>query len=128
MTLKKYLNLMIILTLISWLIWVGVILFINPEYNGILGIILFHFSLFLSILGTLSLLGFLVRSQLGKKPIFKQVGIAFRQALLFSIFVIAVLILKSIGLLYWWNTLFLAIFLIFVEYFFLTSGKVYKDK
>ena len=119
---------MIILTLIAWLIWLGVLFFINPDHNGVLGLSLFYFSLFLAILGTASLLIFFIRARLGKKPVFKQVSIAFRQALLFSVFVVAVLVLKSLGLLYWWNTLFLVVFIVFVEYFFLTSGKVYKDK
>ncbi len=128
MTLKKYLNLMAVLTLISWIAWVCVLLFIHPEYNGLLGLILFYFSLFLSILGTGSLLGLFIRIRLGKKPIFKQVGVAFRQALIFSVLVVAILVLESIDLLFWWNTLFLVVFLVFVEYFFLTSSKIYKDK
>ena len=93
MTLKKYLNLMGILTLICWLAWVVVLFFINPEKTGLIGFVLFYFSLFLAVLGTASVLGFVVRARLNKSPVFKQVELAFRQGIWLGLLVVGTMVL-----------------------------------
>ncbi|MDO9579730.1 MAG: hypothetical protein Q7J06_04055 [Bacteroidales bacterium] len=127
MTLKKYLNLMTILTVICWGAWFLVLILINPEQSDLIGFVLFYFSLFLALLGTISVVGFLIRVWLKKKPIFKQVEIAFRQAIWFGLLISAIFILKGLDLLRWWNALFLVLFLIFLELFFLLSNRRYKS-
>jgi len=126
MSLKTYLNLMSILTGICWLGWLAVIFLINPVEVGLVGFILFYFSLFLAILGTCSVLGFLVRIRLSQKPIFAQTQIAFRQAIWMSLFVVAALALKAFNILRWWNGLFLLLFLVILESFFLSSRRRYR--
>jgi len=127
MTLKKYLNLMLILTLICWLIWIFVLFFINPDETGFIGFILFYFSLFLAILGTLAIFGFIIRARIIKKGhIFKQVETSFRQGIWLSVFIIGLLLLQEFSLLRWWNCLVLFLFLTFLEFFFLSSRKNYK--
>jgi hypothetical protein len=126
MTLKKYLNLMTFLTLICWVSWFLVLSLINPAQSGLIGFVLFYFSLFLSILGTSSVIGFLIRIWLKKKPVFRQVEIAFRQGLWFGFLIISVLLLKGMDLLRWWNLTFLFLFLFFLELFFLFSNRRYK--
>jgi len=127
MTLRKYLNLMGALTLICWLAWVFVLFFINPDETGLIGFILFYFSLFLAILGSVAIIGFIVRARLKNGPVFKQVENAFRQGIWLSIFLIGILLLKSLQLLEWWNGLVLFFFLVFLEFFFLSSRKQYKS-
>ncbi len=127
MTLKRYLNLMGLLTLICWLAWIFVLFFINPDETGLIGFILFYFSLFLAILGSVAIIGFVIRARLKKGPVFKQVENAFRQGIWLSIFLIGILLLKSLGLLEWWNGLVLFFFLVFLEFFFLSSRKQYKS-
>ncbi|MFA6146261.1 MAG: hypothetical protein WC697_02985 [Patescibacteria group bacterium] len=126
MTLKKYLNLMTILTIICWLAWVVVIIFINPRGMGLIGFILFYFSLFLAILGAASLLGFIIRTRLNLKPIFVQVELAFRQGIWLGLVIVSMLILKGLDLLRWWNFLFLVLFFVVLEFFFLSSQRKYK--
>ena len=126
MTLKKYLNLMAILTIICWLAWVFVIFFINPEETGLIGFVLFYFSLFLAILGTVAILGFVIRARLKTGPVFKQVETAFRQGIWLSLLIVGLFLLQGLDVLRWWNGLFLALFLIFLEFFFLSSRKKYK--
>lgn len=128
MTLKKYLNLMTILTLICWLSWVLVLFLLNPNEAGLIGFVLFYFSLFLSILGTISVFGFIIRVRLKKEPIFKQVEISFRQGIWFSFFIICLLLLKDFEILKWWNALILFLFLMFLEFFFISSRKKYKTQ
>ncbi len=126
MTLKKYLNLMSILTLFCWLAWVSVFFFINPDKAGLIGFILFYFSLFLAIVGSVAVIGFIIRIRLKKEPVFKQVEVSFRQGIWVGFLIVALLLLKGLGLLRWWNGLFLFLFLLFLELFFLTSRKRYK--
>lgn len=126
MTLKKYLNLMGILTGLCWLAWILVIFLVNPSQTGLVGFVLFYFSLFLAIIGTASILGFIIRIRLKQKPVFKQVEIAFRQGIWIGFLVIFILILQGLNLLTWWNALFLVLFLIFLELYFLASAKKYK--
>ena len=126
MTLKKYLNLMSVLTVCCWLAWILVIFIINPKQTGLIGFVLFYFSLFLAIFGTGSIVGFIIRMKLKNKPVFKQVEISFRQAIWIALLVILIFIFQGLNILRWWNTLFLVLFLVFLELFFLTSGKQYK--
>ncbi len=126
MTLKKYLNLMSVLTIICWLAWVFVIFFVNPEETGLIGFILFYFSLFLAILGTAAIIGFLIRVRFNKGPVFKQVEVSFRQGIWLSLLVVGLFLLQNLGILRWWNGLFLLLFLMFLEFFFLSSRKKYK--
>ncbi len=115
MTLKTYLNLMSICTLICWGVWVLSLFVINPEKAGILGFILFYFSLFLAILGTMAIVGFLIRVRLGKTPIFTQVAIAFRQGIWIAGIVVFLLLLKGLNLLRWWNFVLFILMIVIIE-------------
>ncbi|MBL7141710.1 hypothetical protein ISS21_01275 [Patescibacteria group bacterium] len=126
MTLKKYLNLMVILTIICWLAWVLLLFFITPVETGLIGFILFYFSLFLAIVGTAAIIGFIIRVRLSRGPVFKQVEVAFRQGIWISLLIVGLILLQGLNLLKWWNGLLLALFLIFLEFFFLSSRKRYK--
>ena len=126
MTLKKYLSLMTILTIVCWLSWALTLALVNPQQSSLVGFILFYFSLFLALLGTMSVLGFLIRVWLKKKPIFKQVEIAFRQGVWLGLLIPMIFMLKGLNLLRWWNILFLILFFIFLELFFLFSNRRYR--
>ena len=127
MSLKKYLNLMSFLTIFCWLTWVAVLFFMNPKETGLMGFILFYFSLFLSIVGTGMLIGFVVRTRFFKKePVFKQVETSFRQGIWLGFLIVGIFLLQGLDILRWWNSLFLLLFLMFLEFFFLSSRKKYK--
>jgi len=127
MTLKTYLNLMLICTLICWAAWVLSLLVINPEKAGVLGFILFYFSLFLAILGTAAIIGFLIRARLGKTPIFVQVSIAFRQGLWIASIVVFLLLLKGLNLLRWWNFMLFILIIVIIELLIWTGRKRIKS-
>ncbi len=124
MTLKKYLIIMAIMTLISWAIFAYVLLSINPEITNWLGFFLFYVSLFLSIIGTSALVGFLIRFVFLKKHIaFRLVKEAFRQSFLFAFLIVISLILLSQDLFTWLNIFFLIISLSVLEFFMLSYEK-----
>lgn len=123
MTLKRYLFLMLLATVLCWLALASVMFYINPSEAGIIGFILFYVSLFLSLVGTFSIIGFLLRVWLTTMPIFRQVIISFRQGVLFSILVSVSLAMQSQQVLNWWIGLLLVALLGIIEMFFSLSSK-----
>ncbi len=117
MTLKKYLLIMGILTLIAWGIFARIIVVINPWESNWLGWLLFYLALFLALSGTAAILGFILRfKMLGKDLVFRTVITAFRQSFLFSLFIIAILIMLNQHLFSWLNLILLIIILAITEY------------
>jgi hypothetical protein len=115
---------MSIMTLTSWLAFIYVLLSINPEITNWLGLLLFYLSLFLSLIGTSALLGFLIRFIILKKKVaFRLVKEAFRQSFLFAFLIVISLILLSQDLFTWLNIFFLIISLSVLEFFMLSYEK-----
>lgn len=69
----------------------------------------------------MSVVGLIVRMLfVRQESIIRHAGTALRQAMLFSVLVIAALILKSQGLFNWWLTLILIVALALLEFFLLS--------
>ncbi len=121
MTLRGYLTTMIITTLICWICWIFVIFIVNPEQTNWIGFLLFYLSLFLALIGTASILGFLIRFVVLKQElVFRLVKDAFRQSFLFAFLIIASLYLLAHNLFSWMNLFFLVIGLSVFEFFLLS--------
>jgi len=118
MSFKQYVYIMIFGTLVCFLALFMVLNFFNPETGGIGGFLLLYISLGLSLIGTFSLIGLLMRHYFGNDQlVFRDVINSFRQGILLSILIVAVLILKSLDLMMWWNVLILIFALTFLEVF-----------
>jgi len=123
MTLKKYLWVMSALTVVCWGIFLFVSELVDPTVTNWLGFSLFYLAFFASLSGTIALIGFLFRFVIVKKELaFNSVKVAFRQAFLFSLFIILLLILKAAALFNWLN-LFLLIIIFSILELFLISYK-----
>lgn len=129
MSLKRYLFLMALSTLLCWLAWVTVLFYIDPETAGTTGLFCFYFSLFFAFLGTFSLLSLGLRLvwQKDKMP-FQLVGISLRQALWLAILVTLSLVLMGESLFTWWAAGLLIAALLILEAFFLIRSLEYKRK
>ncbi len=124
MTLRKYLILMSFASIVCWAAFVLVVYHMNPVGSGIIALIFFYLSLFLAVVGTFAIIGFLLRSKiLGGELVFKQVAVTFRQALWFGVLAVFSLWLQSKNLLTWYNLNLLIIVLLILEFFFLSTGK-----
>ena len=124
MTLKSYITIMTILTLICWGAFVYVLFTINPDSTNWIGFSLFYVSLFLSLVGSSALLGFTVRFVALKQILaFRSVKEAFRQSFLFAALVVLSLFLLSQGLFTWLNLAFLVMGLSILEFFLLSYEK-----
>jgi Ca2+/Na+ antiporter len=112
-------------TLFCWMAWVFVVLKISPVDSGFVGVFSFYLSLFLAIIGTFSVLGFLVRSMILKNDdaVFKHVKNTFRQSIFVATVIVTMLLMLSQGWLYWWTATMLMMLFVFIEVFLFTSNK-----
>lgn len=118
MTVKNYNIFMLLATILAWLGFFIVIVSFDPYQANLTVFVLFYGVLMLSLLGTLSLLGFLFRSFWNKKrgvPRFMAIE-SFRQAFIFSLVVLVALCLQSFRMLTWWNMLLLVFVATFLEF------------
>jgi len=118
MTLKNYLWVMSILTILSWGLFLFVARMIDPTATNLIGFFLFFLALFVALTGTIALGGFLIRSAAKREePAFTLVKKAFRQSFLFALFIVILLILKSQSLFNWLNLTLLIIIFSIAELF-----------
>jgi len=124
MTLKNYLFVMSALTAVCWGIFFFVAGLVDPTATNWFGYGLFYLALFLSLSGTTALIGFIVRFVALKKELaFNLVKVAFRQSFLFSLFIILLLVLKSLQLFNWINLFLLVIIFAILELFLISYKK-----
>ncbi len=125
MTLRFYLILMSIGTVICWVAWFFVLTGLDPNTAGLLGFLFFYSSLFLALVGTFSIIGFMVRRKILKDDelVFRHVKKTFRQGILLSTLVLTVLFLLQIQLLTWWVAILLAVLYAILESIIFTNRK-----
>ena len=124
MTLRTYIILMSIMSLLCWGVWVFILFLVNPETTNWIGFSLFYSSLFLAIVGTAAIIGFFIRFVLLKQELaFRLVKEAFRQSFLIATLISISLVLLSRGLFTWLNLLFLVLGLTILEFFLLSYKK-----
>jgi len=119
MNLRQYIFTMIFATLLCWVSWGFVILNVDPFQSAALGFVFFYVSLFLALLGTVSLIVFLLYRLFASRelPLFKYVQISFRQSLLMSAFLVLFLYLQGQGYLNIWNMMLLVtIFILIISF------------
>lgn len=123
MSLKQYLILISVGSVITWITWVIVLFSVNPFESGALGFTLFYITLSVACIGTLALMGFGVRMAIYRHEgiVLRQVTTAFRQSIFLTMILIGSLILQSHALLAWWNILIFIAGVTILEFFFLSS-------
>jgi hypothetical protein len=125
MSIKRYLILMGIASLICWLSLVTVVYCIDPTATTNVGYFCFYASLFFSLLGTFSLIGLIIRLAIKRHEIpFRNIGISLRQGLWFSIFITMSLAILGQKLFSWWSIGLLLLCLIILETFFLSRRHI----
>ena len=116
---------MLLGTAICWAAWAVVINTVNPETTNNIGFLLFYSSLFLALVGSSAVIGFLSRFILLRQElVFRQVVISFRQSFLFAAVIIASLVLQSFKMLTWYNAWFLVAALTVLEFFLISYKRV----
>jgi len=104
MTLLTYLWGMVVSTILCFVSWALIIIYVDPMTTNLMGIVLFYLSLFFFLASFFTLAGFYLRRKISKDKIeFAQTGEAFRQGVFFSLIFVGMLMLQSFGMLTLWN-------------------------
>jgi len=123
MSLTRYLLVMLIATLTSWGAFLLVVFNVDPYEGGVMGRALFLSTLFFALFGTISLAGFAIRAATRRDaPLYLQVIVSFRQAVLIALLIVAALVLQVLQVLTWWNSMIMLLCIIMIELFFLTRS------
>ena len=122
MTLKQYLVFMSLATIVAWLVFGLVLFFIDPDSAALPVYAIFYISLFVALLGSMTLGGFFVRNKFLRQDevVARQVGASLRQGFFFSFLITGSIYLQSKNLLVWWNVLLLILALTILEFFFIS--------
>jgi hypothetical protein len=121
MTTKKYLLTLSFITAIAWILWAMVILFIDPSTGSTLALLLFYLTLFLSLAGSFTIIGYIVRIFTASGEMMRmRLSVASRQGILFSFLVIISLLLKANGHLNWLTIIITILILSLIEFLFLS--------
>ena len=124
MSLRLYLLLMSLATAVAWFGWVVVLMNQPPAAGALLPFVLFYASLFVALTGSFAIIGFLIRFHTHEEDLpFRQVALAFRQALSYAGLIVIMLILQGKRMLTLRNTFFLLGTFILLELFFLTRRR-----
>lgn len=106
MTYRQFLFWMLFGTALGWFAFASVIRSIDPMTSGLLGFVFFYATLAFATMGTLSVIGMLVRAAF--KPhvaVARHAGTSFRQSILLTTLGVGSLIIHAEGALNWWTAL-----------------------
>lgn len=124
MSLKQYIGIIFIGTLIMWGGWFVVVTQIDPLVAGMIGMFLFYSTLFFALLGTFALIGGVYHAikQRGNMDD-RHIILSFRHAIWYSLVVNFTLYLQAKRLLSWTNLLLLVLFLAIIEFLLLSRHR-----
>lgn len=121
---KTFKIVILLATLTAWFGWFLALLNFNPEQLSLLGFILFYLSFFLFLYGIIFLLADYVKSKFVRNQLLVvRVKHTLRQSLFFAILIIGWALLKSNGVLRWWNLAMLILILTILEFFFMSFDR-----
>lgn len=123
MTLRQYILIMFLATLLCWVAWGFVIFNVDPFRDSTLGFFFFYTSLFFALIGSISLLVFLFFQVLKKsdRPMYRYVQQSFRVGLIVSGIISLLLFLQGRNILTKWNSILLLFIFVTIVCFFLST-------
>lgn len=118
MTYKQFLFWMLFGTLLGWFAFASVVRTIDPMTSGLMGLSFFYLTLGFATMGTLSLIGMLIRTSFRPHvAIARHAGVSFRQSILLTVLAVGSLALHSRSTLNWWTALMFLGTLTIAEFF-----------
>ena len=121
MSLRVYLIVMSLATVLALSTLALVIFRVDPETAGVFGHTLLYVSLFFSVIGFISLLGLTLRIVFHRDEIVSRLAAtSFRQAIIVSVLVVLSLFLYKKEMFVWWNGILLAAAATLIEFFFIS--------
>lgn len=121
MTLKKYLIGIAVSTVLTFVAFMLVLFYVDPFDTGIVGFVGFYASLFFTIIGAFTIIGFYLRIwSSGNEVVYAHVAPSFRQAIFLAVIIIGSLLLQSFRLLTWWDAILFVLSIVLLEFFFMS--------
>jgi len=117
---------MMIATVLCWTSWIFVIINVDPFEAGALSFSFFYISIFFALVGTLSLIIFGIYSLFSKtgEPLFRYVQNSFRDGVVISTVLTALLYLLGKNLLNSWNMIVFIAAIVSLSVFLFFNKKV----
>lgn len=116
---RIYLFLLFCVTLFTLGFFILMFFNVNPYTSDNLTISMFFISFFIFLTGLLFLLGFYFRVKISNNEVFyANFAPSFRQALLISLVLVGLLVLKSLKVLAWWDGIMFALSVLLLELYF----------
>jgi hypothetical protein len=124
MTISTFFALLVAGTTLSWSGWLLVLNRIDPTNAGAGSIFLFYATLALSLLGTLLVIEYGIRSVRQRSMLaYQRLALSTRHAILFTVLLVGYLLLQQQKLAGWLNMLLLVIVLTMIELFCLSRQR-----
>ena len=114
---------MALATLLCWFAWGYIIWNVDPTNAGAFVFLFFYISLFLSFIGTISLIVFAVMTAFAKKrlPLYKYVQKSFHLSMGLSALLLIILFMQEKAILTLWNVILFILLVIVLSAFVLTT-------
>lgn len=115
---QRYILILGIAALISWLAFYLVVNKLDPFASTGLALALFFVSLFFALTSTFSVIGFYIRVWVNKNEIYyDHINISLRQAILLTLITLGCLLFQLLGVLTWWSGLLLIAAVTMIEFY-----------
>jgi len=125
MTIKKSISLISLCFILSLIVSLIFIIFIDPKEAGIFGLVVFLAAVFLATLSFFTLIFIIlkIRWMKDKERIFENFSPSFRRAIFIAFFLIGLVLLNRFKLLEWWSYGILLLVIILLETIFSLKKK-----
>lgn len=122
---NRYLTIIGIAGVISWVAWITAVLKLDPFESTGLALAFFFLSFFLALMCTFAILGFYFRLWVNKNEIYYQhINISLRQGILLSVIANGSLAFQLLGVLTWWTGILLVAAVALIEFYFAARTEV----
>ena len=122
MSFRSYLIFMTLATAAAWIAWIVVLHGVDPTRAGLAGLFLFYLTFIMSVFGTISTVGLLLRVWRSREELPSRMAIrSFRHGILLSLLLTGSLILFSQNWFRWWTMLLMIVIVALAELAFLSS-------
>ncbi|MBI5753582.1 hypothetical protein HZA40_00370 [Candidatus Peregrinibacteria bacterium] len=116
---SKYIAIIAVSGLLSWIGWLLVVFKLSPYETLGLSLTFFYVALFIALSSTFAVLGFYFRVWLFKNEIFyRHINVALRQGIFLSLIAVFCLIFQMMKVLTWWSGLLLIVVAVLLEFYF----------
>ncbi len=119
---NRYLSIIGIAGILSWVAFLVVFFKMDPTESTGLAMALFFLSLFFALVCTFTVAGFYFRVWLNKNEIYyNHINVAFRQGILLTLIALGCLLFQLLGVLTWWSGLLFIAAVTLVEFYFMAK-------